>query len=380
MNRVVGILVPFLMVISLVLSACSGAAPAPTAAPAATPTSPPAATKAPEAAKPQPSNTPAAAAQKPTSLTVVKAGITASVAYAGYFVALERGYFKEEGLDAQSEFFNSLTQMIPAVSTGQIQVASGATGAGLFNAINRGADVRLVGSLTKQAPGFGTLALAVRKDLIDSGQFKDYKDLKGKRVAVAAKASASEIALDKALGRGQLTLKDVELIEMGLPDMTAAFANKSIDAAMQNEPPISQSVANGVAVRWKGVDELYPNMELSVWLYGPQFVGPDAEVGKRWMVAFLKGVRDFDRDFIKGKARDQIVPMLIKYTTVKDPKLYDTMAPPFSNPNGSVDPKLVTDDQDWYVSHGYVTQKADLKTIIDSRFADSAVQKLGQYK
>ena len=68
----------------------------------------------------------------------VKVGVTPVTSAAAVYLALDRGYFGEEGLDVTLEPFDSGVQMIPLLGTGQLDVGSGAVNAGLFNAVLRG--------------------------------------------------------------------------------------------------------------------------------------------------------------------------------------------------------------------------------------------------
>ena len=378
MKRLLTVLVCVLSVISLLVG-CAGtpAAPTATTAPAPKATAATAPTAAPAPATPAAAN-PAPAKQ---SLTVVRVGNMQVLSGAGVFVAQEKGYFKEQGIEVQQTYFDTGQQMIPALASGQLDVGSGAISTGLFNAIIRDIPLKIVAGQSSQPAGFGANGLVVRKDLFDSGKFKDYSDLKGKRIAIPAKGTASDILLDIALKKGNLTYKDVDVVEMPLPDMTTALANKSIDVALQNEPSRTISVAKGVGVAWKGGDQIYPGQVFTAWVYSPKFA-ENRELGDRFMVALLKGVRDLEDAFMKKdpKARAEIIPMLTKTLSVKDPAIYDKMTAAYLHPNGRFDPKLLEADQNWYIEHGFQKEKVDFTKAVDFSFVDYAVKQLGEYK
>ena len=72
--------------------------------------------------------------------------------------------------------------------------------------------------------------LLVRKDLMDDGTVADIADLAGLTVAMAGgPGSGGEYLAAKALERGDLTIRDVETVQLGNADMPAAFENGSID-------------------------------------------------------------------------------------------------------------------------------------------------------
>src|SRR5689334_2421578 len=76
--------------------------------------------------------------------TVVKLGVSGRPDQAALELALRRGYFTEYGLDVQTVQANIGMDFIAAIGTNQLQVASGSPNAGLFNALNRGIDIRIV--------------------------------------------------------------------------------------------------------------------------------------------------------------------------------------------------------------------------------------------
>src|SRR5262249_35548498 len=123
------------------------AAPKPTAAPTTPPAAPaPAATTAPAAAAPT-SAPAAAAAYNPTPLTPpvkITTRLLGSSSDGGIFIASDRGYFKQEGIDLDIQRFQTLVDMVAPLSTGQLQIAAGGLAASLYNAANREVGIRIV--------------------------------------------------------------------------------------------------------------------------------------------------------------------------------------------------------------------------------------------
>src|SRR5919198_218146 len=191
----------------LVVSACSAAG-----------------TQAPAAAVPTQAPAPAVASTaSAASPAAVKVGLLASLTTGPYFIAQERGYFREYGIDASDEVFDTGAKMVPSLATGGLDVGSGAISAGLFNAVSRDISLKLVAQQASSTPGHGNIAMFVRKDLIEGGAFKDFSDMKGKKVGLTAKGSQSEVLLDRALQKGGLQLSDVQEVELSVGDMAAAF-------------------------------------------------------------------------------------------------------------------------------------------------------------
>jgi len=374
------------------LAACGGggaSAPASSAAPASLASSakPAASTAAPASAKPAASGAakPAASASaKPAAsgLTKVSLGLLYSVSDSGILIAQERGYFKDQGLEVDMTRFNTLVDMVGPVGAGQLDIAAGAPAAGLYNAIGRDVPIKIVADKgSAPSPQWDFTGLVLRKDLIDSGKVKDYKDLKGLKLVTSGKGNSPEVALAAALKKGGLTLKDVDFEQMGFPDMVTALSNKGIDGGIVIEPFLSKIVSSGTGVAWKrNLDLLGHNQQIAIIAYG-QKVFNNQDVGRRWMMAYIKGLRDYNDAFgPKKKGYDDVVKILAKDTTVKDVAVYSQITPAGLDPNGKLDTASMQEDIDYYQGAGYLKQKVDLPSLVDTSFQQYAVQQLGPYQ
>src|ERR1044071_3818408 len=84
------------------------------------------------------------AAPGPQGLETVRVGIISNATDATFFWAQERGYLREQGLDMETTPFNSANFMVAPLGADQLDVGGGAPGPGLFNAILRGVNLRIV--------------------------------------------------------------------------------------------------------------------------------------------------------------------------------------------------------------------------------------------
>lgn len=310
----------------------------------------------------------------------VRCGTTNSLSEAGQFIAVERGYFREQGLDVDFSSFDSAAGMIAPMASGQLDVGVGGVGAGMFNAVARGVPIRIVGPLARHDSGASSVYLTVRKDLVDSGQIRDYADLGGRRLAVNARGGVTEYGAVLALARGNVQPSDVEWVELSFPDMVLGFANGAIDVALQNEPTATLAASRGVAVKWREMADVQPGIQFTVVLYAPDFATQRSEAARRWMLAYLRGVRDYTDAYRRNRDRAEITAILARYTPVRDVALYDQMGFAYIDPNGRVGETSLAEQLQWCTRVGLVTQPVDLPRVIDLSFADYAVQRLGRYE
>jgi NitT/TauT family transport system substrate-binding protein len=323
------------------------------------------------------------AAATAAELAVVKIGTTNVSTDIGFFIADKKGYFKQEGIDATFTSFNSAAKMVAPLGVGQLDVGGGTVAAGLYNAMGRGINVKVVADKGSIKPGYGFSALMVRKDLVDSGRYKSYKDLKGMTVAVGMAGTGTASALNEALKKGSLNYGDVKVVDLGFPQHLFAFTNKAIDASITNEPTVSRSVRDGVAVRVAGNDEVYPGQQTAVVLYSGEFIKTRPDLAKKFMRAYLRGVRDYNRALsngaIAGPGADEVLAILIEYTSIKDKELYRSIVPHATNPDGRVNVASMKKDYAFFKEQGLLTSTATVDQVVDNSFVDAVVKELGPF-
>src|ERR687891_1550774 len=181
----------------------------------------------------------------------VKLGDLAAISNAAIYIAIEKGFFKEQGIQTEISSFASAAKMVPALVAGELEVSVGSASAGLFNAVAQQAPFRIVADKGQTREGYGFSLLTVRKDLVDSGQVKTFKDLKGKKIALLAKGNIQHYLVGKMAEEVGLAINDVELSFLGAPNQVTAFETKAIDAAYAVEPWAARFAERGVAVRFR---------------------------------------------------------------------------------------------------------------------------------
>jgi NitT/TauT family transport system substrate-binding protein len=358
--------------LAVLLAACSSAAPAAKPAPAVAPTTA-AAPAAPAAAQP------AAVAAAPVT---IRLGSVGSVTDAGFFIGLERGYFREQGLEIDLTPFDSAARMVVPLGAGQLEVGGGSHSTGLFNAIARNIDIRLVADKGSAPPGYGFQALLFRKDLVDSGQLRTPADLRGMRIGISARGTSGEPDIAAWVQPHGMTLDDVEMVELPFPEHAAAFAGRTLDASMNLEPFVTFIVDQGTGTIYERLDTFVPGEQIAEVIYGGQFIKDQPDAARRFMVAYLKAVRDYNDAFSRNDAakRQQIIGTLTQRTTVKDPALYDRMVMPGLQPDGRINVARIAAHQDFWVATAQQQARVNLDEVIDHRFAEAAVQVLGSYR
>lgn len=309
----------------------------------------------------------------------VKVGVLNSLSEAPTFMAMEEGFFKEEGLAIEVVRFTNTADMVAPLSTGQLDVASGAPTLGFLNGAVRGLPFKLVADKGRNSPGHGFNAIVVRQDLMESGKVKTVADLKGLKVASPSRHSPMEIQLDLALQKQGLGLDDVSIEQLRFPDMLTALTNKAIDAALLIEPFVGIASARTIARRLVGADEIYPDFQIAGVIYGPEFGAKRPDDAKKWMVGYLRGIRaylDATRSKIPG---ENLVQALMKHSTaITDPKLLERVVMPGFSPDGYLHLQTIKDSIDWYARANLLRSKPKLSDLVDYQYVDYALGRLGR--
>jgi ABC-type nitrate/sulfonate/bicarbonate transport system substrate-binding protein len=308
----------------------------------------------------------------------VRVGMLPNISDSGAFIGMEKGYFLEEGINLDKIPFDSAGPQVAPLGAGQLDVGGGSTSAGLYNAIARDLPLKIVADRGSMPPGAKWIGLLVRTDLAD--QIRDYADLRGRRIAINQFGTTNDIAIEAALKRGGLTMQDADLQQIPYSDMNAALANRSVDVAQHNEPFKAIAIEQGLGTFFHGVDEYYPNMQFSVVLFGPQFVRDHPEAARRYLVAYLRAVREYNDAFQKGVNKQEISQIIMKHASLRDAALLDKMGFTALNPDGKLNVQGLRDDLQWFVDHGLVAQPPDMDKVVDTSFAEYALTRLGPYQ
>src|SRR5262249_35840519 len=287
----------------------------------------------------------------PVTLTVGQLGGAGELMM---FIAQDRGYWREEGLDVKLVDFRTSSDMVAPMASGELDIGAGGVNAGFFNVVGQGIPLKLVADKGTESREAQNCVWMVRSELIDSGQVREPRDVKGLNFGVGSVASIIDIQIARILELGGLTDDDINVKQVSFADQLASFANKSTDIAYVFEPTRTRLLDEGLAKVWRTCGELSDELESGVLLYGPSMEGKQ-EAGRRFMVGYVRGVRAFLEEGPDTKTRTpQIIDLAIKETSVKDPALWRKMELQWANPDGYNYPDRLERALRWFADRGLV--------------------------
>lgn len=284
-------------------------------------------------------------------------------------LALENGYFGDEGLDIELVKMRRSSLAIPPLVQGKLDVVTGTNSFSLFNAIAQGANIKIVSSLTHQHDlGCAQGALIFRKGLDLELNNLDKAQLAGLRIATNPKSSLAFL-LELFLMKYGLTLDDLNIVDIPYSMKEKALANRSVDLMTAYEPRLSRIVASGNGKVLTNMYHILPDYVDSTIFFGPTLLQDSPDLGIRFMRAFRKGVQDY----LKGKIPANIA-IMAKHTKLSYEVLKSACWSSV-HPTGYIDPKGIEEFQKWALSKGRLDRMVPLEEYWEPKFLDQAKTK-----
>lgn len=310
----------------------------------------------------------------PKEKTKVSLGMLRLTSSAPLFIAMDKGFFAEEGIEIEPQWFDAAHPI--AVSTASSKVDVGATGitASLYNMAANGQKLGIVADKGREQKGYSSSALLVTTDNYNAG-VKSLKDLKGKRIGITQKGSTFHYMLGRMLETQGMSLNDVEIVPLSkLSAVMAALESKQIDGCILNEPNITKVQKAGYGKLVVQVGDVIP-YQTSAIFYSPDFMkNKDAAV--RFMRAYNKACNYYYEAAVEkkdAKKLEEVVNIVAKY--VKAPAEDIKAGLPYIDKDGKLLVSDIATQIKWYTDNKMISGTLDAKDVANTSFLDEAMKK-----
>ncbi len=336
------------------------------------------------AGAPAPTTASSAAATAPPAAKHVRIGEQSIAANTVLFIAADRGYFQQEGLDVELVSFNDASQMIPSLATEQIDSAGIAANPAMWNAVARGVSLKAVLDQATFRPGHGTTALLMRKEVYDSGRGHSLSDLRGLTIAFTPPGlgTTNACAMSPALQRAGASFADFNIQTLPFPEMLPALANGAVDGAVAAEPFMTRALQQGTAVKVMGQDEMYPNFTVAFIGFSGSLYA-DRPTAERWARGYLRAVRAYQAA-LAGQggdlSREQVDEIVARHTGI-DAATVRAMVPLGQDPNGYPNRDSMLYCYQFFRDQGLIPQPvspAAMDALWGTDVVDAVLQGLGR--
>ena len=259
------------LILIALLAACAPAAPQ-AASPSASPTA------APTTAQAKAKESPAVSGVKVEKVTLYM-GFVPNVQFAPFYVALDKGYFKDEGIDLTLDY-GMETDLIKLLAAGQAQFVVG-SGDQVILARSQGLPIVYVMNWYRKFP------VAV----FSLSPLTSPQDLKGKKVGIPGQFGATYIGLRGLLYAAKVDEKSVTMPTIGFTQVESLL-KQQVDAAVgysMNEPlQLKQSGQTPGVIEVSQYIDLVANGLMS----NEKTVQDNPDLIRRMVRASLRGLRD----------------------------------------------------------------------------------------
>jgi len=341
------LILPGMLLIALTLAACGGAEDK---------------AAVPETAAPTP---------EPQKITFM-AGFKpqANLPFVGVYVAKEKGFFQEEGLDVDIQHSSGGSQHVQLLLAGQVQF----TTADAANVLQRIADpglpllaIALIGQTGQQ--GWVTLA--------GSG-LDDPADWRGKTVGYRSTVPPDLLAILKSRG---MTLDDVNAQNIGYepPQLLVEGRVDVYPVFLSNEPDIIRRKLGKEVKVFSAADYGMPTLGLT-YVTSRDYADQHPETVTRFLIAVLRALQ------WTGQNRDEAVDIVLKYATGEEREhqrfMLDAEIEASSSPVTQGNAWGYQMKEQWQALNdslhefGAITKPVDPSSAFTTRFLDAAYQEL----
>ena len=306
----------------------------------------------------------------------VKIAVVPSIPSASTFLALDKGYFRDAGLDVTIERIDSLSRAVAFLATNQVQVGQGGINAGFFNAVADGLPL-MMALESGSTPLYHQIIL--RNDLKDT--VKTPADLKGRTIGISSPGSAAVYEIGMVLDSVGLKLKDVDIKYVSYTQMGPALANGALDAALQVAPFGEIAIEQKMAVGWIDPEDHIKQLPLTNVFYiaNSDWTKQNPDVARRLFVALARAGRDYCQAYHHGPNRAELVDLMINNKIVTDRPLLERMDWQARDPNGTVNLASVASMQSFYKQEKIIDKEAPAGRLVDPSFAEAAAKELGKF-
>lgn len=285
------------------------------------------------------------------------------------YVAQEAGYFEAAGLDVEFREEPSSPTTTALLAGGEIDVSFNAFHPSYINLISRGADIRFVAGRE-----VATAQCGARMVLYGSAQafpdgLTDLRQLAGKRFSITRQGNIGEFAADAVLAGVGLSTADMEVSYLREADAAAALAGGHIDAMIGSQSQHDKSEFRDKVVRGPGLADVLPGFQYSFALFGQRLLEDDPEIGISFLLAYLKGARDY----LQGASGPYVDAFAAAHNL--DPESIRNACRETFEPTGRLNSESFEHFVAWGIRKGYCDAEAADIQPFETRFIDEAARR-----
>jgi NitT/TauT family transport system substrate-binding protein len=303
----------------------------------------------------------------------VKIGTSHISGYPGVPVALARGYFAAQGIDAEIVFFESAQPISLGVASGDLDFGVSGMSAAFYSLASQG-QLKLIASSSRDMPGFFSLVAVAGPKAWQAG-LKTPRDLPGHTIGVTQIGTALHLGIGMIAQTYGFPMSSVSVKPLqSNPNVISALMGGTLDAAVLPVNPLLASIGKGDVhvLAWMG-DVVHSTSGAALFI-STKTANERSDLIRRFLIAYRQGLTDFHDAFADeqnhrrdGPLAPTLLPVMAAFTRTSAEEF--DRATPFSDPQGRLDPIDIDQQIAWYKSQGLLKAEVKAADIVDTRYA-----------
>jgi len=307
----------------------------------------------------------------------VRLGMLRTLSPAPFYMARERGYFRDAGLDVTFRFFESAQPIAAAAVSNDIDIGVTALTGGFFNLAEKGI-LKVIGGGLHEEKGYQGSAILVSNQAFDAG-LTSVDKLGGHSFAITQYGSSFDYLIGRLAAKAGFDLKSVQLRAVQqVPNMVAAVSSGQVDATIAIASQARPLAAAGQAhiIGWIG--DLVP-YQLTALFTTERMIQRNEAAVHRFCDAYRRGVADYRQAFLRRDAKgepvvdattDAAIANITVYVFTGDPKAREKIlgGAGFYDKDAALDVADVKEQLRAFKARDLVKGDADPDSLIDTRF------------
>ena len=291
------------------------------------------------------------------------------------FIAAERNYFKDAGLDVELRFFQAAQPMAVAIASGDVDYAVTAISGGLISLADKGA-IKVIGGALSEEPGIDGQKLLASDAAFQAG-LTSPAGLAGKKFGITTAGSSFHYMGSKVAQAEGVEMSFTPLQKVGA--IIGALKSGQIDA-WSIVPHIAKPLSGSGAVHIIGsISDYLPNYQVTTVFTSASNAADERGQTSDFVKAFSMGAADYNTTMIDKAGGDDgvnaMVDLIHKYVYTDRPR--EKAAPSIINgtmrinDGARLNTASVQDQLNWFQAEGLVDADITLDTFVDTSYVET---------
>ena len=293
------------------------------------------------------------------------------------FIAADKGYYADEGLEHEFKFFRAAQPVALGVASGDCDFGVTGLTAGFYNLAGKGA-LKIIGAQSRVEPGFDFVAYMASNKAYEAG-LTSVEAYPGKSVGMTQVGSTFHYMMGRLAEKRGFALSDVTLKPMqSVPNMIAAVKSGQVDSILM-VAHIAKALDGAGAAKIIGWVHQETPWQLGALFTSTKNVTERRATVEKFIAAYRRAAADYHAAFNQldkdgkrafGEAAEALIPILMNYVGPKPTPAKIKAGAPFIDPDGRLQVQDIYDQVAWHKANGLVDDSVDPSAFIDLSFVD----------